>query len=503
MRGESVFLCFLSRGIITYMKNNKKQVQSRWLKKLMRVHIIVTGLSLSAYFLVAFFDPGFLSYDIRQKYHTIAAEILTVSATVLDVPVSPVVTGISLCESSMSTLSNHLDWADDINTYTYDISRDGQALVSGLSLSEYSDNSVVIGTTYTYVVTAHGPMGPGFAMSNSISLSTLSVCGDNSLSPKVSIYLFDGKNISTYSGIPSITHRRPVFIGTTNIPYAVVQIVVGPPSNFVAQLNANINGYFSWQPPFDLSPGVQVFTVTAIDPNDSFRQSSTSLQFEIRTSTTEIGASNIHHSNGSNNTMSPKTIETVVPAVAVIVPSIVPSNVDFSLSVVNQGKKIFQGEGLNVSLFVRDIAQEYENTRVPVRFSIVDFKGEIITSMMSEELLRKGETIQKQLDTPVYVSSGDYSVQAEILLGETNVSRIDGFTITDVPFISLGGGAFITYAEIVQNMGWIVLTLMILLLLWLFMFMREYGMYLHALRHITERHLMNAGLMTRRKGVIE
>ena len=65
-----------------------------------------------------------------------------------------------------------------------------------------------------------------------------------------------------------------------------------------------------------------------------------------------------------------------------------------------------------------------------------------------------------------------------------------------------GGGTIITYAEIVRNLGWISLLLSVLLLLWLFLFIREYELYLHALRRITEQQLEKAGFFSKRKGVV-
>jgi hypothetical protein len=73
--------------------------------------------------------------------------------------------------------------------------------------------------------------------------------------------------------------------------------------------------------------------------------------------------------------------------------------------------------------------------------------------------------------------------------------------VKELPLIKLGGEKYITYAGIISNLGWITLVLFILLLLWLFMFIREYWMYLHALRYITEQQLEKAGFLTKRKGV--
>jgi hypothetical protein len=263
------------------MLRTKKQIkQKRWLRKLARAHVLITALSLSVYFLVAFFDPGFLSYDLRQKFHALADDIV-ITATVLDPPVQPIVTAVSEC-SPAGVLSVELDWADDVNSYSYDITRDALPLVSGLAPSGYSDTVVSLATTYVYVVTANGPMGPGFAVSDPVSVTTLSECEATAVAPAVSLTAFSGRSIASYNGTPRVFDRRPLLTGTTNMPSAIIQIAVGPPSSLTASLAANINGYFEWAPPTNLSFGTQTLSVTAIDPGDPLRTISTSLLFEVK-----------------------------------------------------------------------------------------------------------------------------------------------------------------------------------------------------------------------------
>lgn len=468
------------------MEWSKKQVQRRWLKKLMRLHMVVTGFSLGAYFLVAFFDPGFLSYDLRQKYHALADEVISVTATVLDAPVKPVVAITAQCVAN--TLSLELDWADDANTYTYDIDRDGLPLVTGISSSGYSDTAVALGTSYVYTVTARGPMGPGFAVSDPVSMTTLSVC-ETIITPTITLTSFDSRSVDLYGGTPRVFDRRPTFSGTTNIPNAIIQVVVGPPSSFLSEFTANSNGYFSWQPPLNLSFGTQLFTVTVIDPNDSSRKASTSLQFEIKEKNNSSGGN-------TKKEVSLDTVKTIMPPVG---ESEMQAPVDFSLSVSNSEKKIFQGEALNIVFFIKSIASKYQNTRIPVHYSVVDSEGNVIATLTEEELFQREAEIRKQLNLPAFLTSGKYFVWTEVSFDKINVSRMDSFTVVDVPILNLGGGTIVTYAEVTRNIGWITLTLLVLLLFWLFLFMREYGMYLRALRHIAEQQLMNAGFITKRR----
>ena len=74
------------------------------------------------------------------------------------------------------------------------------------------------------------------------------------------------------------------------------------------------------------------------------------------------------------------------------------------------------------------------------------------------------------------------------------------FEVLEKLLLNLGGGILISYPELLSNLGLIASILILLLLLWLILFSREYWLYLHALRHITERHLEKIGLFGPKKG---
>ena len=467
------------------MQSTRKRTRSTRLRKLFKIHTLATAIALGVYFLVAFFDPGFLSYDIRQKYHALADEDIVVTATVLAPPVQPVVTAVSVCDENTGTLSVELDWADDVNTYTYDIERDSLPLVSGLTASAYSDTLVALNTAYQYVVTANGPMGPGYATSDPVLITTLSECEITAVALTVTIVSFAGRGISSYDGMPSVSDRRPTFSGTTNIPNATMQVVIGITDSMAASFSANVNGYWEWEPPTKLTSGRQLFTVTAIDPDDVTRQATTSLRFGIKKRDDDTSGKEAIFTTDDERT-----------------PSGQPSPIDFVLAVENQDKQVWQSEPVHLFFLISNLAEQYQNVNVPIRFSIVDARDNVIVSITREELLRRGLEIRKILETPAYIATGQYSLQAEVLFDHVNVSRTETFLVTELPLISLGGGLFLSYAEIMRNLGWIVLVLLALLLLWLFLFLREYGMSLYALRHIAEQQLKKAGFLTKRKGAI-
>ena len=245
------------------------------------MHFLAVTISLGVYFFMAFLDPGLLSYDLRQKFRALALDTIVVTATVLDAPVQPVVTAVSDCDRTTGTLRVKLDWADDVNTYTYSIGRDALPLVSGLVTSAYNDGVVTAATTYSYIVTAHGPMGPGFADSLPVSVTTDANCVVTALSPTVAIVSFDNRNISSYGISPEVEERRPIVTGTTSMPNAIMQVVlVSDSGSVIAHFSANNNGYWQWQPLYGLTLGDHTLTVTATDPVDSTRTASASVVTE-------------------------------------------------------------------------------------------------------------------------------------------------------------------------------------------------------------------------------
>lgn len=96
--------------------------------------------------------PLFLVSDIREKIRAVAGTV-TVLARVLDAPIKPIVTGTSMCVIGGPSIV--LDWADDGNSVSYDIARDGLPLTTGVIVSDYTDTTVVLGQTYSYAPKKH------------------------------------------------------------------------------------------------------------------------------------------------------------------------------------------------------------------------------------------------------------------------------------------------------------------------------------------------------------
>ncbi|MFZ3032374.1 MAG: Ig-like domain-containing protein, partial [Candidatus Moraniibacteriota bacterium] len=455
-----------------------------------RLHVFTLFILLGVYFVLAFFDPGLLSYDLRQKFHVLADEAVVLTATVLAPPVQPVVTATAVCDEDTGTLSVALNWADDVNTYTYDVSRDSAPLVSGLASSAYNDTVVVVGTTYQYEVTANGPMGPGSATSDPVSVTTPSACEITAAAPTVTIVSFAGKNVDTYEGAPRVSARQPLFSGTTSMASATLLLTIG--SSFSAQFSANSNGYWEWRPPQNLSSGSHTFTVVATDPDDSTRQATATLRFDTlkegnndndaastskKTSTTDVVTVTASAGTGTEQGVTEKTSP--------------PFHFAFSLD--GSEQSVLQGRELKIFLTLRGLLEKYTHITVPIRYSLTDTGYEVLFSETRDAYITEGVTLRESFLIPSYVAPGEYLFRAEVILDDMNISQTFPVSVRELPLIQLSSGETISYADIVRNLGWLSFFFLLALLLWLLLFIREFALYLQGDREVTEYDLKKAG----------
>ncbi|MDP2838193.1 MAG: hypothetical protein Q8O53_02875 [Candidatus Moranbacteria bacterium] len=465
---------------------NTRAVRPVWLRTLLKIHALAFTIVLGVYFVLAFFDPGLLSYDLRQKFHALADETITITATVLGPPVKPVVSATADCDEGTGTLSVALDWATDPNSYTYDVERDNTPLVAGLTNSAYSDTNVVIATTYQYVVTANGPMGPGVAVSDPVSVTTPSVCDVTLAAPAVTIVSFNGRGIDGYDGTPRVKNRRPVFSGTTSMANATLLVVIG--GVYFSQFSANANGYWEWKPPSDLPTARNTFSVTATDLSDGTRQATATLRFDILQRDEGASATGLVRGGGGNGT-------TVTPDAAPPLKTSAP--LDFSLIVQDKEAAVLQGEFLHTVVTIETLEKKYSHITVPIRYTITDENQGNIFSETRQSYITEGAVIETSLVMPLYMNPGKYIVRAEILLDSINVSRMVPFSLRELPLMRLSSGAVFSYADLIRHLGWIVFSTLLFLFLWLSLFIREYILYLQRDGEVTEYDLVKAGFIRR------
>lgn len=447
----------------------RRRSKLRWVA---RLHFWVMFFSFFLYLSFGFtLGHEFLYQDIRKKFFVFADDTIVVTAVVPGPPAIPAVLVTPTCTALVPGVT--LDWADDTGTITWDIERDGLPLSTGLTVSGYTDTSVAANTSYTYQVSAYGPMFPGSATSANVSVTTLDCA---SIAPvTVTIETLGGKNVRPENRANTdLSKRRPKVTGTTNTPNAIIDIMVTNPT-LRARIIANSNGYFEWIPPVGLDTGNHLLMVTATDPSDASRSGTDSIVFWTKnvSGTTDEKEDKVSAS-GSLSTP-----------------------VDFFVMVTNPDKMLFQNEILTVDIVAREGA--FPQASVGQAF-INDPNGQDVLRCGAINPNGKTET-RIETRIPLYLEPGEYRLRADMQIDGETVSREDVFVLKGLPLFSLGTRE-ISYVEAASYIGTFFFLLLFLFLFFLLFFVREYWLYLHSLRAITERHLAHIGLFKQRKEVI-
>ena len=459
------------------MPRNKKDVR-RGLKRIARFHFWVMFFIFVSYLGFGFsIGPQFFVADITHKIRVLADDLIVVTATVLPPPAKPIVTATATCVSGSPRIV--LDWADDSGSTSFDIERDSAPLTTGLTASTYTDTAVAISTSYTYVVTAYGPMGPGTNTSDPVT-GTTTDCANVIPAATVLIETVDDEDVRTDRTDIDVSSRRPKVTGTTNMANAIIDITTTNP-DITTRTGANANGYFEWVPPVKMDGGNHILTVTATDPNDATRTATDSFIF---------------HSGDFNrdDTKDNEEEENNVPVIS-------GPPLDFLVRVGNIDGLVFQGDPLEVK--VQSLTGAF-----PAGFVL----GAVIVDEEGNDLFRfrekvdgSGETeISISQDIPLSLEPGAYRVRVDGYVENRIVSREAKFSVRAWPLIDFGGGAIITYQEVASYLGTAFFSLLSLFFLLLLFFVREYWLYIHAIRSVTEQSLKKLGVIAAsRKGVVK
>jgi hypothetical protein len=471
-----------------------KKSENKW-KKVAGFHARVSVWMFVSYLVLSVaYSPEFLVSDIRHKWSALADDTITITGRVLGPPQKAVVTADPVCSSG--ALSVKLEWADDGNSQSFDVLRDGAPLVTGLVASSYVDTTVVVGETYSYEVVSNGSMSPGSATSDPVSALMPAECIVVFV-PSVRIVSFEGRSVSDYAGIPKTDVRKPTITGTTNIPSAQVDFLINDSVVVSSRISANANGYWSFKVPVNLSYGTHTIFVTASDPADPSVSVSESLTFRI--------VKNKDDGGDETKTETPPTVPAspapVAPPARPSAPPVVtsPESVPFDYTLRPLSEEVYQGRDVSFEVGIVRLDPAYVGTTAVAKYSLVDHEGKVVATSVGNIVLRPGESVFDRIYLPPYARGGEYRLRAELFFGKYAVSREASVTVLPLPILSFGGGLMLTYPDLLSRIGTISMLLLLLLLLWLSMFLREYLLYSESIRHITERNLIGAGFFGRKK----
>lgn len=451
------------------------------LRSIARVHFWVLFFSFALYLLMGFsLGPSFFVSDLSKKIKVLADDIITVVAVVVGPPEKPVVTATPLCLSAVSSI--FLNWADDTGTDTWDIDRDSLMLTTGLSASQYSDVTVTAGNTYSYVVTAYGPMGPGTSVSDPVGATALD-CESEDSPVTVAIQTVGKKSIDEGQAKVTVLQRRPTITGVTNIPNAIVDILLTS-RPLSARVTANANGYFSWTPSVKLKTDVHQLTITVTDPADESRSGTDTIAIRIREEEDEDTKTETSPAPGESfdDTASPSP----------------PPTLHFSVDIDGPADFLYQKDQLSVTVTaLKDVFPP----GALFHAVLLNEKGGEVLRLPTHRVTSPERAFQISQEIPVWLEPGAYQVRVDGVLGEEVASRFASLAIRAWPLFEPREGLVITYPQMASFIGSLFYSLASLFLLMLLLYIREYVLHLRAVKNVTEYHLGRLGFIPKRKGV--
>jgi hypothetical protein len=415
-------------------------------------------------------------------------------------PPPPVLTATPVCVGQTPYIN--LSWTSDPEMNYFDLNKNGALLIGNLTDTEYQDGAVARLLSYSYSVTAFTSQGQ---ITSNTATATALDCTEEPpppppplpAGPTCVITKFQNINLAGYTGTPSTKERKPRFYGTTNMANAVIEVMVTGETSMVATTSANQNGYWTWKPQNKLNYGTHTIWVTAVDPNDSSRQKTTSLKFKVKREEEE-------EEKGEAAAPMPGTavpsapVPPVAPEKTVPIPPESISSFDLSVQVENPDDVAFAGRKLVVETKI-DITGEAEKQERDLQYWIVDGNDEEMFWESDKIFIGGDMRIRKELVLPGLLKPGRYKILVDVVYKGTRFIAEDSFTLKEVPLVSIGAGITLTTGQIMRNLFWVILWLLLLLLIFLTLLAIERWISRRAIMQITEETLRDKGLIKRKK----
>lgn len=426
--------------------------------------------------------PEILQRDLEDKYGKVLGAV-TVSVLVRGMPVKPVVTAVSGCNNSYPYVD--LDWGDDLGVDTFDVYRNGDILVSGLTTSNWRDNNVEIATSYTYYVVARGPLGE--KQSDEISVSTKTECYIPPSPPpsppppppppaSLTITRLDDIDLTNFRCLAKTNKRYPIFQGITNLAGARIAVEIQSRRNVrkvISSFWANSNGYWAWKSKGKLKKGTKIAYFTAYDPNDANRWAAASLRFQVTKKKPSKKFLKKCRVSGLLAAQFGKTASLHLPLLP-------------SLEIKNEQKVIHPGETLAFSL-PSSKTTLFPSATSSAQIGILDREGNLI--------FEKNATGEDKIILDEKMPPGEYRLFEKFSRGGVDMSFEDDFKVKEKPLIVLGPKYEITSRQILSNLSWAALATFGLLGIFLLLLLFEYHLSQKALIQITGRDLKKRGMI--------
>lgn len=464
------------------MEKKRKRVMLKFLK----INLWITILFFLAYLLAAFGKGDYFFADDFRNKKAVAGSVVSAMIRIFGVPDAPTITGNYNC-SPEGLSSIRLDWTTDEDATHYDVYRDEVLLIFDLTENFYVDQNVADEVSYDYYVVARGPAGS----TASVTISIATQRCNSQLIPLVAITTFDGKNVFDDGQQFRTKNRTPGFIGTTNIENALIELEIQGEQSFFATTVANSNGTWYWVPNSNLKYGSYVIYVKAISPSDGSISANCFLFFDI-------------YEDSSSEDEKDKKKETKQSSKAERDDDFYqrkekPFEFDLSLenSVyikgVSMDEEAYRGESLKVGLQFSEITME--NRFMEISYELIDPERAVVAKYSDRVLMKKNMLINKEIYLPYEFKLGEYRLKINATVDGLTVSHEGYFNLVDRPILRLGAVGYITYADIVENLGWLAIWSTLFLGFFSILTIWEHHLYKRGRFHITESILRKRGLI--------
>jgi hypothetical protein len=468
-------------------KKAKKKKKSLWLKRITQINVFLFLSVFLIYLAIGLlFDSRFFGRDLSEKWGLVSGSSNTVlSVRIVGPPEKPIVSASPMCDGLSPYVK--LTWNTTLDTDYYDIDRDGNPLVAGVIGTSYDDYAVNYSTLYTYLVTAFGPLGN--TASDPVSATTLDEC--NVLPPPTCVITkFDKTNLAGYTGIPKTDNTKPTIYGTTNMPDALIGIFITGKSTVLAATQASPTGYWSWKPFHDLHPGSYHMLATAVDIGDPSRNASATLDFKINETEEE---------EEKKKEEIPSTTAPVKP-ISPVPPKEEIEVFKLNIQVENPNDTVYTGRDLNLKVSINN-TEKFPPTEQELHYYITDSNGNIVLEDTDKVFIDKDIDLDKIMKISKLIKPGNYKISVESVYGNTLITADHAFIVKEIPIVNIGGGITFTLTDIMRELSWIILGLLLLLIIFILLLSIEHLIYDRSLIHITEQNLRDKGFLGKRKGV--
>lgn len=462
----------------------RKQNKGKMLK-FFKIQLWITTLIFLAYLIVAFGQgENFFVNDLKTK-KAVAGSVVTAMIRIFGTPNQPVITIQTGCNNQNNSYIR-LDWEIEDDATFYDVCRNGSELAINLVDNFYLDNNVLSGNIYQYSVVARGPAGE--ATSESFSVRAIS-CGEPILIPFVRINSFLGKAIDNQGEIIKTEKEKIFFGGVTNIENALIKIEIRGERDIYAETWANQNGFWDWESLVNIPQGFYTVYIRAVSQDNPSIEADCFLSFIIRDKETD-------EEKDEENIPTYKAIDDYRKSY--------PEKqkpFDFDLSMENTiyikgvsvNEEAYRGENLVVNLEFSDVT--LENRPMEVTYILIDPSRKVVSEFTERVVLKKNMILEKNIPLGYEFELGRYNLKINATIDKMTIGHEGFFELKDRPILKIGTGAYITYSDIVNNLGWLAIVSTSFLGFFSILAFWEHHLYERGFFHITEKTLRKRGFI--------